>query len=155
MRHAAERNTDLTVLGVDRSPEVVDSAREALRTRGLAARAEVICGDIREFTPNGKFDVVTLHNVIYYFPVAARVALYERIRGFLAPGGVIVTTTWCRGRTPGAAAIDLWFSLTENCGRLPDAEELATQMTEAGLRSVQARRLILFEEYFAFLGRDS
>jgi 4-hydroxy-2,2'-bipyrrole-5-carbaldehyde O-methyltransferase len=154
MRHAAERNPDLTALGVDLSPEVVDAAREELRRRGLAGRAEVRCGDIRGFTPDGKFDVVTLHNVVYYFPVTARVSLYEHLRGILAPGGVIVTTTWCRGSTPGAAAIDLWFSMTEGCGRLPTEEELLGQIEEAGIRSIRTRRLIPFEEYVAFLARE-
>jgi hypothetical protein len=91
----------------------------------------------------------------YCCPVEARVALYERRRGSLALGGVIVTTTWCRGRTPGAAAIDLWFSLTEGCGWLPAVAELAGQIAEAGIRSVQGRRLIPFEECVAFLGRES
>jgi SAM-dependent methyltransferase len=151
IRHAAERNPNLTALGVDLSPEVVETTRKDLARRELADRAEVRCGDIRQLTADATFDIVTLHNVIYYFPVEERVALYRRLRGLLAPDGVIVTTTWCRGRTPGAAAIDLWFSMTEGCGRLPMVEELTGQLKGAGSRSVETRRLIPFEEYYAFL----
>ena len=33
------------------------------------------------------FDLATLHNNIYYFPVAERVSLLRHVRGFLRPGG--------------------------------------------------------------------
>ncbi len=155
MSQAVERNPEVTVLGVDRSPQVVHAAQDRLRRQGLAERAEVRCGDIRSISIDGKFQIVTLHNLIYYFPVAERAAIYEQLRDYLSPGGVIVTNTWCQSRTPGAAAIGLWFSLIKGCGRLPTVNELQAQLADAGFRSVKTRRLLPFEEYFAFLATKS
>jgi 4-hydroxy-2,2'-bipyrrole-5-carbaldehyde O-methyltransferase len=151
IRHAATRNPDLTALGIDQSPDVVKTTRARLAEWNLSDRADIRCGDVRDLEPGSVFDVITLHNFIYYLPVAGRVALYERLRRYLAKDGVVVTTTWCRGRTPGAAAIDLWFSLTDGCGRLPTRAELGELLGRAGYCAVECRRLLPFEEYYAFV----
>jgi hypothetical protein len=46
--------------------------------------------------------------------------------------------------------LDVWTSNVEGFGRLPDAEELALQLQEAGLVEVTTTRAIPGEQYFAF-----
>jgi SAM-dependent methyltransferase len=104
LRHATSRNPDLTALGIDVDQAVVDLARERVCAWGLADRARVELGDILDVPPRPEYDLVTLHNGIYYFPVSDRVSLLEHPKRFVRPGGRILLTTNCRGR--GAAIIE-------------------------------------------------
>lgn len=153
IRYAAERNPALTALGLELQPAVADLANENLRGWGLAARAHVDKGDVRDRAPEAAFDLVTLHNNIYYFAVEERTALLRHLRGFLVPGGRLLLTTGCAGGSPFMQALDIWSANTEGCGRLPGVAELESQLGEAGFRDVASRRLMLGESYFAFRAR--
>ena len=153
IRHAAERNPDLTALGLELQPEVAEFANANLRKWGLAARATVDKGDVRDRAPEAAFDLVTFHNNIYYFPVAERAALLEHALAFLKPGGTILLTTTCSGGSPAAVALDIWSAGTERCGRLPAPEELVDHMREAGFVDARAKRLIPNESFYALFGR--
>jgi SAM-dependent methyltransferase len=151
IRHAAERNSALTAVGLDLEPAVVAMARENVRAWGLAARVRIDEGDVRRQTPTGDFDIATLHNNIYYFPVAERVALLSHVGGFLRPGGRLVVTTACRGGSPATEILNVWGALTAGCGRLPGRDELAEQLRAAGCSAVRSRRLIPGERFYAFV----
>ena len=112
-------------------------------------------GDVLQRTPKPAFDVATLHQNIYYFPVERRVSVLRHVRGFLRPGGRLLLTTYCRGRGLGAALLDLWGATTEGCGRLPTSAEMAGQLEEAGFRQVTRRSLIPGESLHAFVGTTS
>jgi SAM-dependent methyltransferase len=150
IRSAAERNPALTALGLDLAPDVVTLARENIRAWGLADRVQVEEADVRRRTPDGGFDLVTLHNNIYYFPVDQRPALLAHVRGFLRPGGRLLLTTACRGGSPTTEILNLWAALTAGCGRLPEREEMAAQLRGSGFAAVRARRLIPGERFYAF-----
>ncbi len=154
MRHAAERNPDLSALGLELQPAVAEAATANLRAWGLEARTQVEKADVRERVPERVFDIVTLHNNIYYFPVEERVTLIRHLRHFLRPGGRLVLTTGCRGGSPTMHLLDLWSASTRGCGRLPEPAELEGQLREAGLSSVLSRRLTPGESYFAFAGDE-
>lgn len=155
IRYAAERNPELTALGLELQPEVADFADANLRQWGLGGRAKVVEGDVRERTPEAVFDVVTFHNNIYYFPVAERVALFRHAQAFLRPGGTLLLTTACSGGRPTAVVLDIWSAGTERCGRLPAPEELLGQMREAGFVEARARELVPGESYYGFFARRS
>jgi SAM-dependent methyltransferase len=154
IRYAAGRNPQLTALGLELQPQVAELANQNLREWGLAERAAVDKGDVRERTPEAAFDLVTLHNNIYYFPVEERPALLGHLRGFLAPGGRLLLTTGCAGGGPAMQALDIWSANTDGCGRLPQVDEMEGQLREAGFRDVRSRRLMPGESYFGFQGRS-
>lgn len=154
MRHAAERNPDLSALGLELQPGVAEAAIANLREWGLAGRTQVETGDVRERTPAREFDLVTLHNNVYYFPVAERVALFAHLRRFLRPGGRLVATTGCQGGGSTMHLLDLWSASTRGCGRLPEPAELESQMREVGFEAVRSLRLLPGESYFAFAGDE-
>ncbi len=153
IRRACRQNGELTALGLELQAEAAAQARRNLDGWGLAERAAVEEGDVRNRKPEPAFDLATLHNNIYYFAVAERVALLEHVRGFLKPGGALLLTTGCQGGSPGMEALNLWAAATEGCGRLPTPEELVGQMKEAGFESARAKRLVPGESYFAFFAR--
>jgi protein-L-isoaspartate O-methyltransferase len=154
IRHATERNPHLTALGLELQAEVAEVAAENLRRWGLAGRARIEKGDVRERPPEAVFDVVTLHNNIYYFPVDERVALFEHLRGFLEPGGRLLLTTGCQGGSLTMELLNLWGASTRGCGRLPEVDEMQEQMRRAGLVSVRAKRLVPGESFYAFVGDE-
>lgn len=152
MKYAAQRNPQLTALGVELQPEVADAARRNLAAWQLGERVTVEAGDIRGFKPAPEFDVVTLHNNIYYFPWESRPGLLTFLRGFLKPGGRLLITTGCRGGSAIMALLNLWGAATQGCGRLPTPAEMVEHLKRGGFTEVQARRLYPGEAYYAFFG---
>ena len=150
LRHAAMRNPSLTALGLELQPAVAEMARTNLRNWGLEGRVTVESGDFRDKVPAELFDVATLYNNIYYFPVDERVALLERVRGFLAPGGFLLLTTCCQGGSLGTEALNLWGAATSGAGRLPGEKELIRQFRQAGYSSIKATNLLPGDRFLAF-----
>jgi 2-polyprenyl-3-methyl-5-hydroxy-6-metoxy-1,4-benzoquinol methylase len=150
LRHAAARNPSLTALAMELQPAVAEVARTNLRNWGLDGRVKVEEGDIRDKIPEELFDIATLYNNIYYFPVQERVALLEHIATFLKPGGFLLLITCCQGGSAGSEALNLWGAATEGCGRLPSVEELVSQLRQARYAKVKTMNLIPGERIVAF-----
>ncbi len=152
LRYAAERNPRLTALGVELQAAVAEMARANLHEWGLDTRVKVEDGDIRKKAPGETFDIVTLYNNIYYFPVEERVALLQQIGRFLKPGGFLLLTTFCQGGSVGAEALNLWAAATEGAGRLPSDTELVDQLKKAGYGKVETMNLFPGDRFVAFQG---
>ena len=120
----------------------------------LGNRVSIEVCDIRDRNPEASFDLATLHQNIYYFPVPERTGLLGHVRSFLKIGGRLLLTTLCQGRGSTAAVLDLWGAMTTGCGRLPEPTELVAQLEEAGFSGVTARRLIPGESFYAFVGTN-
>jgi 4-hydroxy-2,2'-bipyrrole-5-carbaldehyde O-methyltransferase len=150
LRYAAERNASLTALGLELQPAVAEAARANLRGWGLERRMTVEDGDIRAKAPGEAFDVATLYNNIYYFPVGERVTLLAHVARFVKPGGFLLLTTCCQGGSLGTEALNLWGAATQGAGRLPAEEELVSQLREAGFGRVKTMNLLPGDTFVAF-----
>lgn len=154
LRHAALRNPELSALGLELQPEVAEVARRNLADWGITGRIRVEQGDVRDLHPGPNYDLVTLHNNIYYFPMEERVELLRHLRGFLRSGGSLLLTTGCRGGTPVMEMLNLWGAATQGCGPLPAPEEQVEQLREAGYSDVRATSLVPGDRYYFFLARN-
>lgn len=154
IRYAALRNPELTALGVELQAEAAAVATDNIARWNLETRVSIEVNDIRRKNPEASFDLATLHQNIYYFPVAERTGLLRHVRSFLKPGGRLLLTTLCRGRGSTAAVLDLWGAMTAGCGRLPEPTEMTYQTREAGFADVTARNLIPGESFYAILGTN-
>ncbi|WP_308118076.1 SAM-dependent methyltransferase [Streptomyces buecherae] len=152
VRHAASLNPRLTAVAIDLQDEVVAQAQANLDKWNLSDRVEVVRGDLRTYSTEQKFDLVTLHNNIYYFPHGERTKVLERARSFLAPGGRLLLTTSCQGGSPGIEMLNLWCVYADFAGPLPRPAELSEQMRDAGFTQVRSRRLVPGEEFRVFTG---
>jgi len=152
IRHAAARNPGLTSLGLELQPAVAALATENVSQWKLSSRVVIEAGDVMRRRPEPVFDVATLHQNIYYFPVESRVGVLRHVRCFLKPGGRLLLTTFCQGRGDGAAILNLWAAMTEGCGPLPTRAGLRAQLEEAGFHKVTCRNLIPGESFHAFVG---
>ena len=101
IKHAAE-NPSLTALGLEMEPNVANAARRNITKWGLTERVRIETGDIRERVPDERYDIVTLYNNIYYFPVEDRVSLLRHVKGFMNSGGFLLLTTCCQGGAWGS-----------------------------------------------------
>ena len=150
LRHAAERNPSLTALGLELQPDVAEVARINIREWGLEGRIKIEDGDFRARVPGELFDIATLYNNIYYFPVEERVELLRQVGGFLKPGGFLVVTTCCQGGSLGAEALNLWGAATSGAGRLPAEDELIRQLRDAGYSTVKSTNLLPGDRFVGF-----
>ena len=151
MRRACLRNPDLLAVGLELQPDVADFARRNLEGWGLAQRVRVDSGDIRHYTSAERFDLVTLHNNIYYFPIDERLALLRRLSDFLKPGGRLVVSTACLGSL-STQILNLWAEMTAGAGALPQADAFCDLMSQAGFTAVKKTSLVAGEGFFAFEG---
>ena len=151
IRHAATRNPDLTALGLDLQPGAAALAAEHVTAWNLSARVAIECGDVMARRAEPTFDLATLHQNIYYFPVDRRVAVLRHVRGFLKPGGRLLLTTFCQASGAGAAVLNLWGAMTAGCGRLPSPSEMVAQCEAAGFANVTRKSLVPGESFYAFV----
>jgi len=152
IRYAAARNPELTALGLELQPDAAALARDNVARWKLTDRVTIEVGDILQRAPEAVFDVATLHQNIYYFPMDARVGTLRHVRAFLEPGGRLLLTTVCLGRGAAVDVLNLWGTMTEGCGRLPTPAEMVAQMEAAGFTQVTKRSLIPSDSFYAFVG---
>jgi 4-hydroxy-2,2'-bipyrrole-5-carbaldehyde O-methyltransferase len=150
IKYAANRNPSLSALGLELQPKVADVARRNISEWGLDGRVRIEVGDIRLKAPDERFNIVTLYNNIYYFPVDSRVSLLQHISHFILPGGFLLLITCCQGGSLGVEILNLWGAATLTGGRLPSKRELISQLHHAGFQDVQTIRLAPGESLFAF-----
>lgn len=155
VRHAAALNPRLTALAVDLQPEVAEEAARNMDRWGIGDRVTTRQGDLRALAFDERYDLVTLHNNIYYFPEADRVEVLARAREALAPGGRLLLTTSCQGGSPSLEVLNLWFEFADFGGPLPVEEELVAQLRKAGFTDVEAHRIVPGEQFRAFVGTNS
>ncbi|TFV91618.1 class I SAM-dependent methyltransferase [Blastococcus sp. CT_GayMR20] len=135
---------DAVGVGVDLDAGAVALAERTLAGQGLAARSQVVQADIRDGRTGPleqPFDVAVLANVIYYVPMAERVALLRTVAGLLTPGGVLLVVTTVATPQLFSRHFDLLLRAQEGRMELSDADTLVTQLTDAGLRPAPPRAL--------------
>lgn len=134
-------------IGLDSDAAAVRISRETLSAAGLAGRAEVVEGDAATFAGRlgevgGAVDLLLLANVIYYVPVAQRVAFLRTLVTMLRPGGTLLLVTTAAMPELFSRHFDLLLRAQGLGMALPVMAELSEQASEAGLREIAVRRLV-------------
>lgn len=150
IQRACARNPDLRAVGLELQEKVADVARRNIQACGLENRATIEHLDVRNYSTSQKFDLVTLHQNIYYFPVQERENLFRQIREYLKPGSQVLITSACQGGGPGIQGLNIWVSTTEGYSPLPEPDHLCQQLRSAGFVEVQTKRLVPFESIWVF-----
>jgi SAM-dependent methyltransferase len=142
VRYAADANPCLTGVAIDMQEEVVAHAVANFSGWGIGSRFKVRIADIRNLSADqtGLFDLITLYNNIYYFPVAERVGLFRTIRSLLAEGGTLALVSSMSGSK--TAYFDLVLRSTIGCAPLPKLDELKEQLRESGFGNIRSVELI-------------
>ncbi|HTQ03901.1 MAG TPA: class I SAM-dependent methyltransferase [Polyangiaceae bacterium] len=140
-RHAsllAERGYD--VVGVDRSPAMLDEARARKVTGG---RTEFVEGDLRSVRLARKFDVVVslFHVMSYQTTNADLLAGLATLRAHLAPGGLFIFDCWY-----GPAVLHLRPAV-----RVLRLEDAATEVTRLAEPVVHPNDNVVDVNYHVFV----
>lgn len=151
IKRACERNPQMRATGLELQDTVADYARENMRKWGIMDRVMIAHGDVRRYRDDRQYDTVTLHNLIYYFPVCDRIEVLRALGGFLAPGGQLLLTTLVPAKDPSIQLMNLWASMTEGYGPLPSPEVMQAHLSDAGFSEVRAEQLI--PAYWLFTAR--
>lgn len=138
-RYAAELNPRMTGLCIDMQEDVVVQLRRNVEDWGLTCRLAVRCSDLRTLQEQPRFDLVTLHNNIYYAAPHEQAQLVERCRDLLAPGGRLVMTSTVQSSSPVSAALNLWFLCSDFGSALPTEQLMTSLCQDAGFASVRVR----------------
>ncbi len=155
LHHAAEANPSLTGIAIDMQADVIEQTKLNLRQWGIDNRFELMVANVLNPPPSlvGPFDLVTLYNNVYYFPVDERVPLFKKIRAWLRPGGAFALVTMMRGNNLDSANFDLILQSTQGGYPLPTLDELATQLKESGFSVAMQSKLVPTELYYGVMGR--
>jgi SAM-dependent methyltransferase len=154
IRHAAQVCPQLRAVGIDMSEPVTALAADNLTAWGLGERCTALHADIRRphaANLDGPFDVITLHNNLYYFSEAEQREVFADLRRRLAPGGRLVMTSVFAGRTLLAAEFNLVLRSTAGCWPLPERTELRNALKDAGYRAIAFHRLIATEPLYGVI----
>jgi len=152
IQRACIRNPELRAVGLELQEKVAAVARKNIQSWGLENRASIKYVDVRNYSTDQKFDLVTLHQNIYYFPAHERENLFRQLKEYLKPGGQVLLTSVCQGGGPGMQALNIQVSTTEGFSPLPDPDQLCQQLKAAGFVDVKAWRFVPFESLWAFKG---
>jgi SAM-dependent methyltransferase len=150
IQRACKRNPELRAVGLELQEKVAAMAHKNIEVWGLEDRASIEHTDVRNYSTSQKFDLATLHQNIYYFPLQERENLFRHIREYLKPGGQVLLTSVCQGGGPGIQALNTQVSTTEGFSPLPDPNQLCQQLKAAGFAEVKIKRLLPFESLWAF-----
>jgi len=152
MKCALELNGQVNCTGIDMDQNVIDLARKNLEEWGIGDRCSAVKGDIRKPGPEfaGPFDMITLYNIIYYFPVEERAELFRSLKNMLSKDGKIalVSSTQSNGKSFGAANLDTAVRSIEGCYALPHLNQLADQLKESGFTNVKTSKLFPGDTYY-------
>jgi len=150
IQRACTRNLELRAVGLELQEKVAAVAQRNIQAWELENRVTIEHADVRNYSSGQKFDLITLHQNIYYFPVQERENLFQRLKEFLKPGGQVLLTSVCQGGGPGVQALNIQVSTTEGFSPLPDPDHLSQQLKAAGFVGVKARRLVPLESLWSF-----
>lgn len=142
IKRACDRNPNLTVTGIELQKPVADFARENTTIWQIDNRVTIQHTDVRKFQSDKPFDIVTFFNLIYYFPENERTNLLRNLGRLLSPGGELILTTLCPANDPSIQLMNLWSSMTDGFGPLPDPDNVCDQLNDAGFDEIQSEKLI-------------
>ncbi|MBV8818818.1 MAG: class I SAM-dependent methyltransferase [Acidobacteriaceae bacterium] len=153
LRAAARASNSITGVGIDVSERAVELASRNLQNWGVADRFHVRHADIRVPDPElaGPYDIISLHNNIYYFGEDERADLFADLKRRLAPHGKIILVSLFKGKTISSADLDLVLRSTEGNSPLPERTELSAVLRDAGFTSLQLRRLLPNEPLYGIV----
>jgi 2-polyprenyl-3-methyl-5-hydroxy-6-metoxy-1,4-benzoquinol methylase len=142
IKRACDRNPNLTVTGIELQKTVADFARENTTIWRIDHRVTIKHIDVRHFQSDTPFDIVTFFNLIYYFPENERTDLLRNLGSLVRPGGKLILTTLCPANDPSIQLMNLWSSMTDGFGPLPDPDNVYDQLNDAGFVEIQIEKLI-------------
>jgi len=155
LKSAFEVNPNTTGIGIDVDENVVYQAMENLKQWGISDKFEILKADILNSSDKieGIYDVITLCNVLYYFPVEKRIDLFKRIRSFLSEDGVVALVNSMESDDGDflTANLNLFNSTARGITVLPDLDKTIDQLKESGLHIKETTKFVPGSEVYGIV----
>jgi hypothetical protein len=113
-------------------PEVIRLMRGPLSEAGVEATA----GDMNEWLPEGPFDAIYFGNTSHMYGPEENRALFARMRGSLAPGGLLVVREFVRGMSDDAALFAVNMLVLTSGGGTYTFTQYEDWLSEAGFEEI-------------------
>lgn len=150
-----EVNANAVGIGIDIDAVVSEQARRNMEGWGLGDRFRIVTGDVRvPPEPLGApFDLIILLNILYYFPVAERLEFLRKIGSLLSETGTLALAMnfHGRGKDLAAAHLNLVNCSLKGLTPLPELDETANLLREAGFNRVIIQNLIPGSSYYGII----
>ncbi len=157
LKSALELNPNIQAVGIDMDKSVIEDAQKNLVDWGIQNNCSVFQGDVLKPDQSfqKKYDVITLHNVVYYFPVNERRELFQSLRSLLADRGTLAITnsTQSLGRSFASANLDMALRAIKGCFAMPVLDELIEQLKGSGFNEVETIHLLPGDAYYGIIAR--
>jgi hypothetical protein len=114
-------------------PEVIELTKDRLHGAGIVTAA----GDMNETLPEGPFDAIYYGNTSHMYGPRENRALFERMRGPLATGGLLVVREFVRGLSEDAALFAVNMLVLTARGGTYTAAEYEEWLLGAGFEDVE------------------
>ncbi len=139
LKSISQINPDLSGVGIDVDKAAAAQAVRNMERWGLTDRFEILKGDIRGLPDDiPSFDLITLINLVYYFPEKERPDFFRTLKSRLTPGGRLVIIMNMQGKENDFAAANL--NMANACMQgvtpLPDPVTLQDQLIQSGFSTV-------------------
>lgn len=145
LRTAHSQNPNITGIGIDVDIDAANQAIQNMKTWGLEDKFEIIQGDFRmQALDSKRFDLISLINVVYYFPENERTAIFRNLHSKLTSGGklAIVMNMQANEKYAAAANLNMVNVSLKGVTRLPEPETLQQQLLTSGFKDVQVTGLM-------------
>jgi ubiquinone/menaquinone biosynthesis C-methylase UbiE len=138
--HFCKANPDLSVTLFD-LPGSLPVAEKNVAEFGLSDRFRFIAGNFKTDPISGPFDAIFLSDILHYQTFDENQALFEKLHGALAPGGLIVVKDMFVNDDPGNPGWNAIFSIhlmvyTEK-GRCFKVDDLRAWLAKSGFENIQ------------------
>ena len=145
LKSISQINPDMSGLGIEVDDSAARQAMQNMEKWELQERFEIIKEDIRNLAENTpRFDLITLVNVVYYFPVEQRPELFKTLRSRLTAEGSLAIVMNMQGENYdfGAANLNMANASMQGVTLLPDPVKLREQLRESGFSTVRVSDLM-------------
>lgn len=138
-------NPTLSGIGIDVDEAAAGQAVQNMKKWSMTEKFEIIRGDIQDM-PNDipRFNLITLANLVYYFPLEQRPDFFRTLRSRLVPGGSLAIIMNMQGKNSdfGAANLNMANAAMQGVTPLPDPVTLREQLKESGFSTVRVSDLM-------------
>ena len=159
LKKAYEVNKKMHGIALDYDEAVVKQAEDNINTWGLKDSFDVIQGDIFDLDEEymNSFDLVTMYNMIYYFPVKKRLELLKKVKTYLNQNGTVLLVSSEQGRkaSAGTANLDVINRSIEGCYEIPQNGEIEMLLKNAGFTLLKKESLFPGENIYGYITKNN
>jgi 4-hydroxy-2,2'-bipyrrole-5-carbaldehyde O-methyltransferase len=151
-------NAGASGFGLDVDAAASRQAKENILEWGLQDSFRILQGDIRHLPGeiSGKFDLITLFNILYYFEDEEREELLHEVRALLSPQGILAIAMNChsQGTDVGAANLNIVTCSLKGLTPLPSREEILSLLKRCAFRRVETHRFMPASTFYGFVAHN-